>query len=306
MGLLDSIAEDERELENMIAEGDTEKEEIIEEEIDEAVEEEIKEEEPTEQVEEEKQEEEAVKEEVTEDKSLENKKAYENYRLREKARKADEYERKIAELEAKLTQPAQQQANKSNVPDKEQDYVGWLESELSSIKEKVDRQERQKEEERLMYAAENNFKQFENSFKQTVPDYDDVAKFALQEIAASYIKLNPKVREDQLPNLIKQRVLEMAAEFYSEGLNPAEAMYHMAKEKYGYKPTTQEAKEDRPAARKPDLTVVATNKKKSGMLGAKGNSGAPLTTGQGAIEMSNAEFSQLSERELDRILAEGR
>ena len=92
----------------------------------------------------------------------------------------------------------------------------------------------------------------------------------------------------------QRHILQLAADYHAQGLNPAEELYYDAKEKFGFKPAQKEVAKE-PARR--DLSKVASNRKRNAGTAVVSGGSRPQITKEMAANMSIAEFAQLSEED---------
>lgn len=305
MGLEDVKEELRKQLEEIQANSDKE--------VGDQAEEPVVEETPQEPVEELK-EEPKVEEPKTEE-VLDNS-AYARMR-REKAaekKRADELAQQLADMQAQiasLTQ-AHRPVNTNTAvdsdpePDRANNYEAWLEWDLrqtkkvatetaTQLKQRLEEESRQK----LHQQAIREFNNFEDKFKVTVTDYDAVAGHLVNTIAASIKNLNPNKPDNAIVEETHNRLLMMAGQFAKDGLDPAEELYHLAKERYGYKPAPVEEKVEEPA---PDLNKVAANRARSANVAAVStNMGAAPITLKTAADMTVGEYMKLSVEEKRKL-----
>jgi len=235
-------------------------------------------------------------------------------RLRREAaankRRADELEARLAAVVAPVI-PPQVQAPAAE-PDKAKDPVAWFtwrdqqrEQEIKELKTWKESQEQQYQAVNLETAAVQEFKAIEADFKASVSDFDQVADHFNGKIAESISNLEPHLTPEQVMVKVKDRVLRMAGEYVRQGLNPAEELYHLSKERYGYKAPVDDGEEE-PAPKKPDLSKVAANRKRNaGTAGAKGSGSMPQLTREVAADMPVHEWAALSADEKRRLLTAG-
>lgn len=228
---------------------------------------------------------------------------------REKAeaeKRAREYEERLKALEEKFSQPTQKQPeNKDPEPDVKKDPVAWLEwndrqnkTEITQLKETIQKEQKAKQEAELIEAAKSEFTQYEQQFANTVKDYEDVAQFMFKRVAESLQVVNPNMSQAELVNATQRHILQMAANYHAQGLNPAEELYYDAKDKFGFQPKPQEKQE--PVKR--DLSKVAQNRKRNaGTASVSGAGTKPQITKEMAANMSISEFAKLNKAELDAL-----
>lgn len=266
MGLLESIAEDEKEIDAL-------KEEQPQEDL-ENTEVESEEESQDESEEEENQEEE---QDIPE--KLDNE-AYARLR-REKA--AAERERAALELRLKELESGKAETTKENQPSEEDYYLSEI------IQEKK------------LNDARAHLASIENEFQKDVADYSDVVGEYARAVANAYRLNNPRASQDEIVKNVERSFIEKAASYYAKGLNPAEELYNDALS-LGFKAQKkQEEDKKEDTKRKPDLDVIAKNKERSSnMAGGSRNSGG-IPTKNYVIDMPLSEFSKIHPDELRRI-----
>jgi len=203
------------------------------------------------------------------------------------------------ELAAVKQQPAKQQAeptkdNPDPEPDKLADRTSWLEWKLRQNEREVSefrawkaKQEQETEHSRTVNEAVQEFNQIVNEYKKGNADFDNAMSFAEKRYAESLRILNPSLSDNQIRTAINQEVLKLAAIAAAKGLNPAEELYDMAIERFGYVKAEETTK-------KPDLKKIEENKKRSvSGIAAAGSSGKMPLTLEAISKMSNGEFANL-------------
>ena len=300
MSMLQSLEEDEKLLAELMAKEQEPKEESVEETAEEVTE--VEAEEPVEVPAEEPKEEVKAEEPVEEpplDNSAWAKMRRENAKLK---KMTDDMNAKMAELEARISQPA---ADKPKVEavDINADPVKWLEQKQTQTQERIEQleQERQAREQiNVVNQATAQLIEIENQFTAQQPDYPEVAEFLAKEIKKGIKVLNPHIGARELDQQFQMQVLRMAGQYHAQGLNPAEELYYLAKDEFGYTPAQKET----PAQPvKPDLTKVAANRaRNAGTAGVTATSTSGQLSADAMLNMSMAEFSKLSESEKNRLL----
>lgn len=86
------------------------------------------------------------------------------------------------------------------------------------------------------------------SFKSQNPDYDDAVKTVLEAHAKRHIVLGNATTEPELRALLSSEIADFVKSSYARKGNPAEALYKLAKEVYGYKPKAAEGEAGKTAA----------------------------------------------------------
>jgi hypothetical protein len=252
--------------------------------------EEIEEEEPSEEeapVEDEPKEE-PKKEEPPVDQNAMAQMRYENSRLKR-------------ELEEKNKPKEVREEEK--IPDPNEDPIAYLAWENRKLKEEVgkvskwtEEQESKRKQEEFYQAQVRGFNIAEEQFKKTTSDYDDVSAHMVAEMRKGFRAIHPFATDQQIDSAVASKILEMAEQAAQAGYQPAGYLYNMSKERYGYKPKEQE----RPVARKPDLSVVDKNKKKSAN-GLSGTGSKSALTIEQLEKMSIRDMEDYAE-EVDELL----
>jgi hypothetical protein len=300
MSILDQIAEDEKRLAELQGDVNGDSEEVVEEEAEEVVEDDTTAEEPTEEATEETADTSEVEEPVE---KLDNS-AYAKMR-REKAeaeKRARDLEARLEALEKGRQEPVKEQP-KDAEPNIKTDPVAWLEwndkqnkTEIAELKKVALEERKQREEQQIIEQAKQEFTNYEQQFAPTVDNYEDVAQFMFKRIAESMRIVNPSLSQEQLINATQRHILQQAAQYHTQGLNPAEELYHDAINSFGYQPTV---KTQEPARR--DLSKVAANRKRNAGTMGVGGGNKPQITKEMAATMSIADFAKLSKEDLKAI-----
>jgi chromosome segregation ATPase len=251
--------------------------------------------------------EEVADEETSEEEPKDNR-GYARLR-REKAeaeRKAREYEERLKALEAKVTNPETKAEEKDPEPDVKKDPVAWLEwndrqnkTEIAQLKESIQKEQQAKQEAELIERAKQEFTSFESQFAASVDDYEDVAQFMFKKVADSLSVVNPNLTQAQLIDKTQRHILQLAADYHAQGLNPAEELYYDAKEKFGFQSAPKEEVKKEPARR--DLSKIASNRKRNAGTAVVSGGSKPQITKEMAANMSISEFAQLSEEDKKAI-----
>lgn len=247
-------------------------------------------------------------------------------------RELRELKAKLAKLEAaQATSPAASSvpavetkpASEANVepskePDKNVNYQEWLEWKLNQndttikeqqtlIKDFKDWREDQKKNadiNKLYSDATQEFLTIEKEYGKVNPDYGNAIEFARSKYVDAAKLMYPDRTESQIEEATNIQMLKFASDCAKKGLNPAEELYDLAIERFGYTKTeAQEAVEDEePPQRKvdrPNLNRIASNKRRSASpLSGGGQGGSIPITKEIAADMSIGEFSKLSPDEL--------
>lgn len=220
---------------------------------------------------------------------------------------------RIAELSKPKDEPVRTKVEAE--PDKAEDPTAWSEwnskqtdERIAKAEERVAKVEKltateqaRKYQEEMRKSAEYELERFEASAKTQEPDFDDVKKYYIHQLAYSIKTLNPAISDAQLIKSIDDMIIYKAKQKLDEGYeNPALAMYDEVKGN-GYKAPVKEEKADE---LKPDLNRVAKNRdRNAGMAGAGGGNGrGEVTKKYAATEMTTAEWAKMPKEERQRIM----
>lgn len=253
-----------------------------------------------------KPEDQAVSEEEKPDVTIEVKPEIkvEDPKLDPKAMAAMRYELSEAKRQlAEAKQPKEQPKETPKAPDPTEDPLGYLTYELTETKRqlaeitgKVQEDEQTRTRNNMISAAAEEFVQYEERFKASVKDYDDVAQHFEKTFKRALSIANPGISPKQVNEAYTQRVLQMASQAVQSGYDPASYIYNVTKSQYDYKPK----EEPKPEVKVPDLRVVDKNKKKSGNGMGGGSSKTALTPEQ--IEKMSIADMEANREEVDAIL----
>jgi hypothetical protein len=230
-------------------------------------------------------------------------------------------EAKIAEKPAEAVKSPEKAAE----PDKNVNYQAWLEWKLSQTDNTIQEQNKLIEEykgwraettkERETQTAINNavqeFQSLEETYQQKNPDYLNAMEFARNKYAEALKITNPQMTAKQIDAKIDYDILAFASQKSAAGLNPAEELYDMAMERFGYQKAANrqaEIEEEAPRrqAEKPNLKVISNNKRRSASpLSGGGQGGNMPLTPEVAVGMTMGEFSNLSPDELAQLESQG-
>lgn len=248
-------------------------------------------------------------------------------------RELRELKAKLAQLEASKsseTKPAEKSSEivkspeKTVEPDKNVNYQAWLEWKLMQNDNTIQEQKvlledyktwkaeqtRQTETQQVINNAVGEFQTIEASYQKTNPDYLDAMEFARNKYAEALSITNPQMTKKQIDAKIDYDILTFASQKSQLGLNPAEELYDLAMERFGYQKTASklEIDEEQPIQRrqaeKPNLRTVSNNRRRSASpLTGGGQGGSIPLTKEIAANMNMAEFSQLTPDELATLEA---
>lgn len=163
---------------------------------------------------------------------------------------------------------------------------------------------RQQEEARqLREHASKELSQIENEFMQTVPDYKEASTHMIKSMLQGAMHFNPAMTQDQAVEAVQSKVLHIAADAARHGQNPAEVLYQMAFDRFGFDPTQQTKTPGKKTNAAENLKKSAKNRRRSanGLTGGGQNAGARVTIEE-ADNMDLATFGNMSESEIDELI----
>ena len=258
------------------------------------------------------------KEEVADDKGGDEKNkapdaaAFARMRIEANAAKkrAEAAEARAAEL-AVARQPEVKKVETDAEPDKDTDpdaHVRWelrqANKKLQTVAEWQEKEQKKRDYEERKSAAERAFENYENNFKATVEDYQDVSNFGVQVIANSLRTLNPDLKGNDLAEAVKMHILRLSGQAEAAGHDPVEYLYHQFKT-WGYTPKKAEGGEEKKEELKPDLKKIVENKKKSAnSLSAGGKSGNNSLTRAGLLAkggMTPASLARMTPAQFEEM-----
>lgn len=217
---------------------------------------------------------------------------------RQERKKRMKLEEELAALR-KAPPPAQQPAKpvEQGKPKQETDA-----EKLARIdnEQKAERQARENSE--LRNRAIDEFNTIETEFAKETPDYEDASTHVIKEMIRGVRSTYPEATEKQALAFVQNRVLQIASNAVKRGLNPAEVLYQMAYETYGFEPGAGGKKKEG-NGKADNLKNIAKNKKRSAspLSGGGQNAGARATIEE-AEKMDLAAFGNMSESEIDELI----
>lgn len=165
---------------------------------------------------------------------------------------------------------------------------------------------RQREEQQaLRTQAAEELSTLENEFMTENPDYKDASTHMIKTMYKAATQFYPNLSQKQAIELVQNKVLEIAGQAARNGQNPAEVLYQMAFDTYGFDPANVEKPAPKKNAAAENLKKKAKNRKRSanGLAGGGQSAGARATIHE-AEKMSVADFSNMSETEIDDLIAQ--
>ncbi len=215
------------------------------------------------------------------------------YKLREETRKREAAEAKLAEMERPKVA-------------KEENYEGYIESEIGMTKKEIaelkawkDEQEAKKRDEEDRDGAFQELHGYEQEAAGVFPDFNEAANYAKSMIAASIKLLNPLITQKELAEQTLTQYAKQAALALNNKKHPGQAIYENATA-WGYK----KAEPEKPKIvidNKTPLATLAVNKKKSTGMSGSGGSGKSEIGNEELMKMSNAERMRLKPEDWARL-----
>lgn len=171
--------------------------------------------------------------------------------------------------------------------------------------------------------AVEEFKAIRDRYIEKNPDFVPAFNHAFNEYCVALLKVNPSWTRDRVQKEVDWQILKYSGECARKKIDPAEAIYDMAIERFGYKPgsgmkrgTEDDGGEDegqddgrrgaegmrRQNGKRPNLSVVKNNQRRSASpLHGGGQSGNIQLTREAVANMSLGELKDLSQEDWDRL-----
>ena len=168
--------------------------------------------------------------------------------------------------------------------------------------------------------AVNEFKQIRDEYIQKNPDFVPAFTHGYNKVTEAYALMNPSWSKERIVKEADWQMLQFASDCARKGINPAEALYDLSIERFGYKPgqakaaketraqpRAQEAQDDAepaPQREKPraDLRTIDRNRKRSVTpLARGGQSGSSRLTKESVANMTNGELLNLDPADWDAL-----
>jgi hypothetical protein len=215
------------------------------------------------------------------------------YKLREEARKREALEAELAELKRPKIA-------------KDENYEGYIESEIGATKQELaelkkwkEDQEAKKRDAEDRDGAFRELHGYEQEAAAAFPDFNEAANYAKSMIAASIKLLNPMISAQELAEQTLNKYAQQAAIALNSKKHPGQAIYEAAAQ-WGYK----KAEPEKPKIvidNKTPLSILAANKKKSTGMNGGGGSGKLEIGNTELLKMTNAERMRLKPEDWDRL-----
>jgi hypothetical protein len=216
------------------------------------------------------------------------------YKLREETRKREAIEAELAELKRPKIA-------------KDEDFEGFLESEIGATKQELaelkawkEEQEAKKRDEADRDSAFRELNGYEQEAAAAFPDFNEAANYAKSMIAASIKLLNPMISAQELAEQTLNKYAQQAALALNAKKHPGQAIYEAAAQ-WGYKKAEPEKPKIVIDNSKTQLATLAANKKKSTGMSGSGGSGKSEIGNDELMKMSNAERMRLRPEDWARL-----
>ncbi|QCY11122.1 hypothetical protein [Pseudomonas sp. MPC6] len=162
--------------------------------------------------------------------------------LHEERTKRQQAEQATAQLQAQLQQlmqqqqaaqqQAQQAAAEAEIPDVEEDPVGWLKAKEKQFEQRLEQlqngpaqqQQAAVQHQQVALAVDS----LEKQFAASVPDYEQAVELVQRNADAQIRQLYPQATEEQLQMVRTGALNEFARQCLASGTNPAERIYAKA------------------------------------------------------------------------------
>lgn len=182
---------------------------------------------------------------------------------------------------------------------------GQQPSTQTALEERLAAIEARNQQQEFHTAVVTEFTNHEREFAKTTPDYDAASAHMVGRMAESAKALYPTATDQQIGAFLQRQILTIASQAAQKGLNPAETLYLMAHDRYGYtgQPAAQ-PKVDAAATQKRLDTVKNNSRRSTTPLTSTGGTGSPKATIEEAASMDLSDFSNLPASEIERMIAD--
>lgn len=220
---------------------------------------------------------------------------------RERRKTAEQQVRDFQQLLARFAPqaPAAPAPEAPKIPDFSTDPVGHFQARIDALEKRNNelesfrtQQTQQTEQQRAQQTLTSWSAQQENQFRQTAPDYDDAVAHIRDQRVAELRALN--VPDNAIMAQLQQDAMVLMATAHQQGANVAERVYAIAKSR-GYQPKAA-------AAATPDpIETIQRGQQLAAGLGSAGAAPAGRLTAERLANMTEAEFSKVSEDDIRRL-----
>lgn len=219
--------------------------------------------------------------------------------------------RKLEEKEQAKEQPKKEEAKAPEEPEKytedgniTREWFEWnnerVNEKIEGVSKEVEATRANEQQQELIRGAVKELQEYEEEFAHEVDDFKEVSLAYKEHMERSIKTLNPSATPQQVQSLLASHILKTAGQFVTDGKDPAEEMYYMAKEMVGEVKKSAK-KDDKPDEMK-NTKTAAKNRRRSGtpLKKGRGESGARYTAEQ-LDSMSPAELQRLSPAEIQEL-----
>lgn len=237
--------------------------------------------------------------------------AREGYQRRKSAREKELAER-LAEAEGKLaglmaamqpkaTEKAENDTSKAPDPNQDPDgYRDWHIQQNMNSTNRLAGELKQTKEQLLFQAARQELRDKEIAFKASKPDYDAAIEHGIQRVIRQQQLLNPQATEAQIRQQLEVERVQFAARMAHQGRDPAEGLYTLMTEVYGYAPAKADKAQGMTEAQRFE-TVKANKAKAASGVASGGATGIPPVSAEAVKNMTLADFAKMSADDQMRI-----
>jgi hypothetical protein len=225
-------------------------------------------------------------------------------------KESQELRERLARLEGKTdaiqTQQTQPTETSNPEPDKELDREEWYEwkiKEQDTRQAAQDKRLEQLDQIQKVSQERNGLEILEKQYakKNDIADYSDRKEF-IKEREAKLIKIQyPQATDAQVQQHIDNQELQMAADIYANGRNPAEVFSQMA-DAYGY---TAESKtiEKKKGKKEPNLEKIERNQAKSAnLMGGSGRGNIGKVSANELVSMTVNDMMKVSDEDFNKAM----
>jgi hypothetical protein len=205
------------------------------------------------------------------------------------------YAQAVSRLETIIQQSAKAVEETEEIPDRNEDPVGYLAwqqgktlDEIRSLKAEKAQSDKQTEEQRVQQQFLSEYQRNIDNFAQQTPDYNDAAQFLLRARDDELQTLGID-DPDQRVQILHQDALTIGAYSMQQGKNPGEIFYNLAK-KRGYAKAAAAA-----TTTVSPLDTVRKGQAAATTLSGTGGGGGTELTAEALLAMSDNDFKKFTQ-----------
>lgn len=217
-----------------------------------------------------------------------------------------EAKRQLSELSK--PKEVKEEKPKDATPDPDSEPLAFLQHQIAETKKQADelvqwrkQQEEHSEQERFVNAQRTGFQAAESAFRGTVSDYAQVANHMVNAMKVSARMLSPQATDQQIDNFVENQILTWAEQAAQQGKQPAQALYEMSKNHFGYTAVPKEVTQ--PKVEKPNLELIDKNRRKAANGISTGQTSKKAMSLKDIETMSIADMDRMAPGELDELLS---